>query len=124
MHDVRTIPLFALRSASPHPALTRRPPPRSAGRYTRRDHAQPYRSASCPQACTTLTGAALIIATFNGTTLNRTARDGTTIDELGLCRLSLAVPVCRELPGGSRLTPHAAPDTCPLGHIAVPHVVS
>ena len=79
-------------------------------------------------ARTLLSPAALLLARQgaipDGITLNRTAHDGTTIDELGLCRLSLAVPVCRELPGGSRLTPHAAPDTCPLGHIAVPHVVS
>ena len=50
-----------------------------------------YRSASCPQACTTLTGAALIIATLNGATLNRTTRNGTTIDAVSLCRLWLTV---------------------------------
>ena len=90
MHAVRADSSLALRSASPHPALTRRPP-RSAGRYPRRHHARRHRSALCSRECTKLTGAALIIATLNGATLNRTTRNGTTIDAVSLCRLWLTV---------------------------------
>ena len=61
----------ALPAASPHPALTRRPPrtllarQRAGGGGATHDRhlARRHRSASCSPACTTLTGTALIVTT-------------------------------------------------------------
>ena len=114
------------RAASPHPALTRHLP-RSADRYPRRHLARRHRSLRVVLTgmhhSHSLAPRSSIITTFNGTTLNGTARDDNTIDALGLCRLSLAVPVSRQVAvAGShafacRTTP--PPDTCPLVPLVV-----
>ena len=55
------------RTASPHPALTRRPRC-SAGHYPQRHHTRRHRSTLSSTACIMLTGVALIISKLNGTT--------------------------------------------------------
>ena len=105
-HTLCARSLALRRAASPHPALTRRPP-RSAGHYPRRHHARRHRSALCSPARTTLISATLSAATLNGTTRDGTTRDGSSLDAVELPPLSADV------------LPVTASCQSPVGHTAV-----